>query len=94
MSDESLQSRLEAEARNLPALTGPEKRGFRAEDALGQPPPEIPPPAVPGLDFSKPEGEPSCPICGKPLPADATPKIIEGGVFLCCRTCQPLPKPQ
>ncbi len=88
MSDENLQARLESEARGLPVLTGPEKRGFRVEDSMANtPPPEVPAPDVPGLDFSKPESGANCAACGRPLPADAVPRIVDGESYLCCRKC-------
>jgi hypothetical protein len=91
MSDESLQARLESQAKSLPLATAPEKRGFRSEDQFlaANPPPDVPPPNVIGLDFSKPEPPAICPVCGEQLPADAILKAIDGGMFLCCRKCNP-----
>lgn len=93
MSDEFLNAKLEREAAALPKLTGPETRGFRVEEQFTQDQPPLPPPPLPDelisrLDMSKPQGEPCCPVCGKPLQADAHIINTPDGQYYACRGCK------
>jgi hypothetical protein len=85
--DSGLQARLESQAKALPTLTGPEKRGFRDKVTFIIPPPEGPPPNIPGLDFGKPQEPAVCPLCGAVLGEDTKPTMIDGQTYWTCRKC-------